>query len=72
MIKNKSAFEEIKEIIDKRLKEIDGAIKGGVSFKLKGKGKNVSATLKTLRFFHKELEELKEKIKQKAGEELIK
>ena len=50
----------------------DLAIKGGVDFKLEHKGKNVSATLKTLRFFYKELNKIKEIIKQKAGDELIK
>ena len=57
---------EILEEIDNRLKEIESAIKGGVNFKLKNKGKNVSATLKTLRFSYNELNKIKEIIKQKA------
>ena len=63
----KECFKDILNKIDKRLKEIESAIKGGVNFKLEHKGKNVSATLKTLRFFYEELNKIKEIIKQNSG-----
>ena len=64
---DKEFIKETSNKIDKRLKEIESAIKGGVNFKLEHKGKNVSATLKTLRFFYKELNKIKEIIKQNSG-----